>query len=814
MSTPSDFALQAGSACVRCNATLKNNRIVNHTVYSWPIEDMSLRSTLALAGTKNYAMLGQSSPIRGTVGANVVKLYQDSNGTDEWQTTRGKAIPGVTFRGYRMYDGTTELEANNQARGWMELNNGTLGVAASVREFWQQCPKAMRISGNQLQVALLPGEFSEVFSLYDGSRKRHDVIYDFHAGALTDQQLSNDYLLAERQLHMRCEPSTYIASNAWDFGLGLAPSPGMSSYDRYATTGKYIGDKLGWEWFGGKYTAWGSGGLHDNQGSMFMRYVLWGDWRSFEQSEDRTLWTEDLVPGVVYDDVDWSSIEDTQYLYILRTDQYVTAKRYPGWTDYSFGGGFWGRPDKGHCGMLMNLEYWYLTGDRHAYEATQYYGQMARGFYVPQFEWNPPNPYSPYHGDPDDPSFMVSTRYWGWPTFVLVQAYEASGDASWLADAAIAVKGFRNAMRISPLKFTSEALHPLGDDSTNPGYARNFPIEQRNLGAGQAWGVFQIAITARAAAQYWLATGDMDAFDVMTACGEFLNESCAARDANGHVTLYPYSWGDYWGGDAYPATITPIVKSAVGMAALYCRRPQLQSDAQDVWANVKAEHYPQMGYLLQAVFNPSGDQTPPAAITTLAASQSGGGKVNLVWSVPGDDGGSGMAWRYQIKYSTAPIVEKVTGWPDWTPPALQTVQDWWDRSSALLATQRPFVSAINVLDLPSPSAPGTQQSKTVTGLTTGTTYYFAIKTLDLAGNLSDLSNVCEVTITDRPQLVGDVNKDGHVNVGDLQSLATAWGGQADPPSLNWNANADVDPDGHINVGDLQVLVSHWGESLN
>ncbi len=456
----------AGSAMVRCNATLKNNRIVDDTVYSWPIEDMSLRSTLALTGTKSDKMLGQGTPVSGTVGANVVKVYQDSNGTDEWQTTLGEAIPGVTFRGYKMYDGTTVKETNNQARGWMELNNGTLGVAAGVREFWQQYPKAMRIDVNQLQVALLPGEFSEVSSLYDGSQKRHDVIYDFHAGALTDQQVTNDYLLGERPLHMRCTPSTYITSNAWDLGLGLAPAPSPLNYDRYATTGTNIGDKLGWKWFGGKYTSWNAGGLHQNQGSMFMAYVLWGDWRYFERSEDRTLWTADLVPGIAYDDVDWNSHAETQYLYVLRTDQYVTALRYPGWYDWQRGSGYWGRPDPGHCGMLQNLEYWYLTGDRHAYEACLYYGQLGRGYYAPEFEWDPPEPYSPYDGDVDDPDFMVSNRYWSWSTFNLVQAYEASGDDSWLDDARIAVKGSRNALRISPLKFTDIYVDQLGGDST------------------------------------------------------------------------------------------------------------------------------------------------------------------------------------------------------------------------------------------------------------------------------------------------------------------------------------------------------------
>jgi hypothetical protein len=83
----------------------------------------------------------------------------------------------------------------------------------------------------------------------------------------------------------------------------------------------------------------------------------------------------------------------------------------------------------------------------------------------------------------------------------------------------------------------------------------------------------------------------------------------------------------------------------------------------------------------------------------------------------------------------------VTGWPNTTPPLPQTTGDWQTRAATLLAAQRPFVHGTNVLSLPAPAAAGTSQSKTVTGLATGTRYYFAIKTLDAAGNVSGISNV-------------------------------------------------------------------------
>ncbi len=60
---------------------------------------------------------------------------------------------------------------------------------------------------------------------------------------------------------------------------------------------------------------------------------------------------------------------------------------------------------------------------------------------------------------------------------------------------------------------------------------------------------------------------------------------------------------------------------------------------------------------------------------------------------------------------------------------------------------------------------------------------------------------------------GDINRDGYVNVGDLQALVAAWASQETPPSDTWNGAADCNGDGHVNVGDLQVLVGYWGQQL-
>ncbi len=83
--------------------------------------------------------------------------------------------------------------------------------------------------------------------------------------------------------------------------------------------------------------------------------------------------------------------------------------------------------------------------------------------------------------------------------------------------------------------------------------------------------------------------------------------------------------------------------------------------------------------------------------------------ARLQWRSSGDDGGVGTAYLYELHYSTSPI------------------------------TPANFDKATRAINLPAPAAPGTLQSLTVGGLSPNTTYYFALRSLDDAGNQSSLT---------------------------------------------------------------------------
>jgi hypothetical protein len=105
------------------------------------------------------------------------------------------------------------------------------------------------------------------------------------------------------------------------------------------------------------------------------------------------------------------------------------------------------------------------------------------------------------------------------------------------------------------------------------------------------------------------------------------------------------------------------------------------------------------------------DNTPPAAVTDLAAATgSASGNVGLTWTAPGDDGHTGTASAYDLRYHTVPITDANWG------------------------------AASIVNGEPAPGPAGTGEHVTVAGLTPGGVFYFAVKTEDEVPNISAISN--------------------------------------------------------------------------
>ena len=106
------------------------------------------------------------------------------------------------------------------------------------------------------------------------------------------------------------------------------------------------------------------------------------------------------------------------------------------------------------------------------------------------------------------------------------------------------------------------------------------------------------------------------------------------------------------------------------------------------------------------------EDVPPSDIADLSAVAVDETSFELTWTASGDDGMSGTASEYDIRYWTRPIIDETS----------------WEQ-------------ATRATGAPSPKPAGETETMTVQGLSTGTSYYFAVKAADDVDNWSGLSNM-------------------------------------------------------------------------
>lgn len=172
----------------------------------------------------------------------------------------------------------------------------------------------------------------------------------------------------------------------------------------------------------------------------------------------------------------------------------------------------------------------------------------------------------------------------------------------------------------------------------------------------------------------------------------------------------------------------------------------------------------------------SNEETPPSMIANLGAGNPTEHSIELNWSAPGDDGAAGTATEYDIRYSTAFI------------------------SGATWA------SAMQVANEPSPQPAGSFEVFIVSGLESGTEYYFAIKTVDDVGNWSAISN--SPNTSSSPDATAPESPADMIAVmPTLTSLTLVWSAPGDDGATGTASEYDIRYD------TIPITDANWGSAL-
>lgn len=164
----------------------------------------------------------------------------------------------------------------------------------------------------------------------------------------------------------------------------------------------------------------------------------------------------------------------------------------------------------------------------------------------------------------------------------------------------------------------------------------------------------------------------------------------------------------------------------------------------------------------------SGSGGAPAAVTTLASGTITRTSIQVKWTAVGATGNVGTAASYELRYLSAGSCPINAG---------------------------NFSAGTAVSGLPAPQSAGASESVTVTGLTVGTSYCFALQVTNTAALTSDISNVLSVNTLPVTTAIGVYGQSGSFTTG------TANKGGLSANSLSVPRDVAIDSAGGIYIAD-------------
>ena len=356
---------------------------------------------------------------------------------------------------YQVDDRSYEIDgesAGKRAPGWTAVGDSQGGMAVGVREFWQNWPKSLETGSGLLTIGLCPqfpgGLYDDrpikeecklyyylrdgAYSFKIGAARTHELWTVFFDGPPRIDELSEFYRSVDDPLLAQCSPE-YVAATRAAGNLPPADHDRYGGYDRWldGLFQMHLEDRSSvresgmlnfGDWYNIKWDSWGNL-EYDTARCFFQQYLRTGDRRYFDRASEAARH---------YIDVDVVHAVNEKLL-----EFGGSARMRPGhvWLhQVGHTGGYYGRYEDGkyhdEAPLIMTgpyqvgmynwghqwiggaFDYYVLTGDRRALDVAVMTSNTIAA--------DCPTRYSDH------------IRDLGWPFNLVIAAYEATGDKSYL----------------------------------------------------------------------------------------------------------------------------------------------------------------------------------------------------------------------------------------------------------------------------------------------------------------------------------------------------------------------------------------------
>lgn len=385
LSFQSSLSFFSNSALCELEFTVHNPKAASHPGGFWDMGNdgseffKALKLSFTFSKSKQIQWKENLNEHLKDINSTDIRLYQDSSGGKLWNHhlhIDKENNSTVSFKGYQLTIDDKISQQGDRAEPIFSINTDNAQIKSSIKQFWQNFPKAITVKNNQHDLELFPVTLKSSYEIQGGEQKTHSIVLDFEPNSCKiEQHLSPINSILPLQHYAKSNaipwlPSNYNA-NELDHLIQHSVKGNNNFYIKRENS-----DEYGWRNFG---ELWADHETleHGNDQSLVSHYnnqydPIYGFSRQFLLTGNHQ-WFElmhDLARHVIDIDIYHTSNDRPEYNHGLfwHTDHYLDGRHCSHRTfskthmeiDHVEQSG--GGPGIEHCYTSGLLSYYYLTG--------------------------------------------------------------------------------------------------------------------------------------------------------------------------------------------------------------------------------------------------------------------------------------------------------------------------------------------------------------------------------------------------------------------------------------------------------------------